>query len=245
MKTSNPMLKRIPFKKEPTNTSTMTIGGTVRNTFVMLILLLAASVYSYLQMMQGSMKTSVLIGVAIVNIVVAFLAIFIPRISPICAPIYAVVKGIVLGSISAYYTMRFGDSILLTAVLLTISILFAMLVLYATRIIKVTEKFRAVLTLAATLGILIMYLIVFLLNTFVLTVPYIHQGGTISIIISAVVIVVAALNLLLDFDSIENGARSGAAKYMEWYSAIGLMMTLVWLYLEILRFVSYFMKNEE
>ncbi|MDA2491408.1 MULTISPECIES: Bax inhibitor-1/YccA family protein [Bacillus cereus group] len=244
MKTSNPMLKKDTFKKEPTNTSTMTIGGTVRNTFVMLILLLAASVYSYLQMMQGSMKTSVLIGVAIVNIVVAFLAIFIPRISPICAPIYAVVKGIVLGSISAYYTMRFGDSILLTAVLLTISILFAMLVLYATRIIKVTEKFRAVLT-AATLGILIMYLIVFLLNTFVLTVPYIHQGGTISIIISAVVIVVAALNLLLDFDSIENGARSGAAKYMEWYSAIGLMMTLVWLYLEILRFVSYFMKNEE
>ncbi|WP_242281107.1 Bax inhibitor-1/YccA family protein [Bacillus cereus group sp. BfR-BA-01347] len=244
MRTSNPMLKKDKFHEEKTNASTMTIGGTIGKTFIMLILLLAASVYSYLQMMQGSMKTSVLIGVAIVNIVVAFLAIFIPRISPICAPIYAVVKGIVLGSISAYYTMRFGNSILLTAVLLTISILFAMLVLYATRIIKVTEKFRTVLT-AATLGILIMYLIVFLLNTFVLTVPYIHQGGTISIIISTVVIVVAALNLLLDFDSIENGARSGAAKHMEWYSAIGLMMTLVWLYLEILRFVSYFMKNEE
>ncbi|EJR74279.1 hypothetical protein IK7_05625 [Bacillus cereus VD156] len=244
MRTSNPMLKKDKFHEEKTNASTMTIGGTIGKTFIMLILLLAASVYSYLQMMQGSMKTSVLIGVAIVNIVVAFLAIFIPRISPICAPIYAVVKGIVLGSISAYYTMSFGNSILLTAVLLTISILFAMLVLYATRIIKVTEKFRTVLT-AATLGILIMYLIVFLLNTFVLTVPYIHQGGTISIIISAVVIVVAALNLLLDFDSIENGARSGAAKHMEWYSVIGLMMTLVWLYLEILRFVSYFMKNEE
>ncbi|QEL82354.1 hypothetical protein DN407_27650 (plasmid) [Bacillus sp. JAS24-2] len=244
MRTSNPMLKKDKFHEEKTNASTMTIGGTIGKTFIMLILLLAASVYSYLQMMQGSMKTSVLIGVAIVNIVVAFLAIFIPRISPICAPIYAVVKGIVLGSISAYYTMRFGNSILLTAVLLTISILFAMLVLYATRIIKVTEKFRTVLT-AATLGILIMYLIVFLLNTFVLTVPYIHQGGTISLIISAVVIVVATLNLLLDFDSIENGARSGAAKHMEWYSAIGLMMTLVWLYLEILRFVSYFMKNEE
>ncbi|AMR05874.1 MULTISPECIES: Bax inhibitor-1/YccA family protein [Bacillus cereus group] len=244
MRTSNPMLKKDKFHEEKTNASTMTIGGTIGKTFIMLILLLAASVYSYLQMMQGSMKTSVLIGVAIVNIVVAFLAIFIPRISPICAPIYAVVKGIVLGSISAYYTMRFGNSILLTAVLLTISILFAMLVLYATRMIKVTEKFRTVLT-AATLGILIMYLIVFLLNTFVLTVPYIHQGGTISIIISTVVIVVAALNLLLDFDSIENGARSGAAKHMEWYSAIGLMMTLVWLYLEILRFVSYFMKNEE
>lgn len=98
--------------------------------------------------------------------------------------------------------MSFGNFIALTAVLLIVSILFAMLVLSATRIIKVTEKFRAV------------------------------------------VIVVAALDLLLDFDSIENGAHSGAAKYMEWYSTIGLMMTLVWLYLEVLRFISYFMKNE-
>ncbi|KEK21809.1 Bax inhibitor-1/YccA family protein [Bacillus gaemokensis] len=244
MRTSNPMLKKDKFHEEKTNAFTMTIGGTISKTFVMLILLLAASVYSYVQVTQGTMKMPVLVGVAVVNIIVAFAAIFIPRISPICAPIYAVVKGIVLGSISAFYTMRFGNSIALTAVLLTISILFAMLVLYATRIIKVTEKFRTVVT-AATLGIFIMYLIVFLLNTFVLTVPYIHQGGAISIIISVVVIVVAALDLLLDFDSIENGARSGAAKYMEWYSAIGLMMTLVWLYLEILRFVSYFMKNEE
>ncbi|QEL82798.1 hypothetical protein DN407_30450 (plasmid) [Bacillus sp. JAS24-2] len=213
----------------------MTIGGTISKTFVMLILLLAASVYSYVQVTQGTMKMPVLVGVAVVNIIVALAAIFIPRISPV----YAVVKGIVLGSISVFYIMRFGNSILLTAVLLTISILFAMLVLYATRIIKVTEKFRTVVT-AATLGIFIMYLFVFLLNTFVLTVPYIHQGGASSIIISAVVIVVAALDLLLDFDSIENGTRSGAPKYMEWYSTIGLMMTLVWLYLEILRFVSYF-----
>ncbi len=103
-----------------------------------------------------------------------------------------------------FLVMNFGNTIALTAVLLTVSILFAMLVLSATRIIKVTEKFRAV------------------------------------------VIVVAALDLLLDFDSIENGAHSGAAKYMEWYrySTIGLMMTLVWLYLEVLRFISYFMKNE-
>lgn len=98
--------------------------------------------------------------------------------------------------------MSFGNSIALTAVLLIVSILFAMLVLSATRIIKVTEKFHSV------------------------------------------VIVVAALDLLFDFDSIENGAHSGAAKYMEWYSTIGLMMTLVWLYLEVLRFISYFMKNE-
>ena len=164
-----------------------------------------------------------------------------PRISPFGAPIYAAVEGVVLGSISAVYTMKFGDSIVLNAVLLTISILFAMLVLYATRVVKVTDKFRTGV-MAATLGIMVMYLVVFLLNMFGVTVPYIHQGGTIGIIISAVVIVVAALNLLLDFDLIENGVRSQAPKYMEWYTAMGLMLTLVWLYLEILRFVSYFTK---
>lgn len=240
MRTTHPVLKKEKFHKEKTNASTMTIGGTIAKTFILLTLLLAASVYSYVQMTQGTMKIPVLIGIVVVTIIVAFVVIFIPRISPI----YAVLQGILLGSISAFYTMRFGDSIALTAVLLTISILFAMLVLYATRVVKVTKKFRAVVTVA-TLGILIMYFIVFLLGILGLTVPYIHQGGTISIIISTIVIIVAALDLLLDFDSIENGAQSGAPKYMEWYSAVGLMMTLVWLYLEILRLVSYIMKNKD
>ncbi|HDR4766393.1 TPA: Bax inhibitor-1/YccA family protein [Bacillus cereus] len=244
MKTSNPILKKDKFHKEKKNTSTMTIGGTIAKTFILLILVLSASVYSYVQMTQGTMKIPVLFGIIIVTLIVAFVVLFIPRISPICAPIYAVLQGVLLGSISAYYTMRFGDSIALIAVLLTISILFAMLVLYATRIVKVTKKFRAVVTVA-TLGIFIMYFIVFLLGILGVTVPYIHQGGTISIIISAIVIVVAALDLLLDFDSIENGTHSGAPKYMEWYSAVGLMMTLVWLYLEILRLVSYIMKNKD
>ncbi|EOV9525888.1 Bax inhibitor-1/YccA family protein [Bacillus cytotoxicus] len=243
MRTSNPMLKKEAFRKEGASASAMTISGAIGKTFIMLILLLATSVYSYIQMMNGVMKMPVFIGALIVAAIIAFASIFIPRISPIGAPIYAAVEGVVLGSVSAIYTMRFGDSIVLNAVLLTVSILFAMLVLYATRVVKVTDKFRTGI-MAATVGIAIMYLIVFALNIFGVTVPYIHQGGTIGIIISAVVIVVAALNLLLDFDLIENGARSGAPKYMEWYSAMGLMMTLVWLYLEILRFVSYFAKND-
>ncbi|WP_242144759.1 MULTISPECIES: Bax inhibitor-1/YccA family protein [unclassified Bacillus cereus group] len=243
MRTSNPMLKKEAFRKEGASASAMTISGAVGKTFIMLILLLATSVYSYIQMMNGVMKMPVFIGALIVAAIIAFASMFIPRISPIGAPIYAAVEGVVLGSVSAIYTMRFGDSIVLNAVLLTVSILFAMLVLYATRVVKVTDKFRTGI-MAATFGIAIMYLIVFALNMFGVTVPYIHQGGTIGIIISAVIIVVAALNLLLDFDLIENGAHSGAPKYMEWYSAMGLMMTLVWLYLEILRFVSYFAKND-
>ncbi|MBO1628307.1 Bax inhibitor-1/YccA family protein [Bacillus arachidis] len=243
MRTSNPMLKKETFRKQGASASAMTIGGAVGKTFIMLVLLLATSVYSYIQMYTGKMQMPVLIGALIVAAIIAFAAIFFPKMAPITAPIYAAVEGIVLGSISAVYAIRFDNSIILNAVLLTISILFAMLVLYATRAVKVTDKFRTGV-MAATFGILIMYLIVFLLNMFGVTVPYIHQGGTIGIIISAVVIIVAALNLLLDFDLIENGARSGAPKYMEWYSAMGLMMTLVWLYLEILRFVSYFAKND-
>ncbi|WP_018782997.1 Bax inhibitor-1/YccA family protein [Bacillus sp. 95MFCvi2.1] len=243
MRTSNPMLKKETFRKQGASTSAMTIGGAVGKTLIMLVLLLATSVYSYIQMYTGKMQMPVLIGALIVAAIIAFAAIFFPKMAPITAPIYAAVEGIVLGSISAVYAIRFDNSIILNAVLLTISILFAMLVLYATRVVKVTDKFRTGI-MAATLGILVMYLIVFLLNMFGVTVPYIHQGGTIGIIISAVVIIVAALNLLLDFDLIENGARSGAPKYMEWYSAMGLMMTLVWLYLEILRFVSYFAKND-
>ncbi len=176
----------------------MTIGGTVGKTFIMLILLLATSVYSYIQMMQGTMKMPVLIGALVIAAIIAFASIFFPRMAPIGAPIYATVEGVVLGSISAVYTMKFGDSIVLNAVLLTISILFAMLVLYATRVVKVTDKFRTGV-IATTMGIMVMYLIVFLLNMFGVTVPYIHQGGTIGIIISAVVIVVARIKFITRF----------------------------------------------
>jgi uncharacterized YccA/Bax inhibitor family protein len=243
MRTSNPMLKKEAFRKEGVNTSAMTIGGTVGKTFIMLILLLGTSVYAYTQMIENKMQPPVLFGALIIAAIVALASAFVPRISPITAPIYAAVEGIVLGSISAMYTIRFGDYIILHAVLLTISILLAMLVLYATRAVKVTDKFRTGV-MAATLGIAIMYLIVLILQLFGATVPFLHQGGTIGMIVSAVVIVVAALNLMLDFDFIEGGARGGAPKYMEWYGALGLMMTLVWLYLEILRFVSYFVKND-
>ncbi|WP_369899893.1 Bax inhibitor-1/YccA family protein [Bacillus manliponensis] len=243
MRTSNPMMKKETFQKVGVGTSGMTVGGTVGKTFIMLMLLLGTAVYAFMQMIDGKMQSSVLIGAAIVALILAFASTFVPRISPFTAPVYAAVKGIVLGSISAIYTMRFGDFIVLHAVLLTISILLAMLVLYATRLVKVTDKFRTGV-MAATFGIFIMYITVFILQLFGVSVPFLHQGGTIGIIVSAVIIVVAALNLLLDFDFIDGGARSGAPKYMEWYGALALMMTLVWLYLEILRFVSYFTRSD-
>ncbi|WP_028401033.1 Bax inhibitor-1/YccA family protein [Ectobacillus panaciterrae] len=243
MRTNNPMLKEDAFRKAPASASAMTVGGTVGKTFIMLILLLGTSVYAYMQVMQNKMNIAVMIGALIIAALTAFITTFVPKISPVTAPVYAAVEGIVLGTISAMYMQRFGDQVVLQAVLLTVSILFAMLLLYATRIIKVTDKFRMGV-LSATLGVVLMYLVVAVLQLFGVAVPFLHDGGTIAIIVSAVVIVIASLNLVLDFDFIENGARSGAPKYMEWYGALGLMLTLVWLYLEILRFVSYFARND-
>ncbi|MFD3450161.1 Bax inhibitor-1/YccA family protein [Microbacteriaceae bacterium 4G12] len=242
MRTKNPMLKSEAFKKAQSNGSVMTISGTVGKTFIMLLLLLGTAVYSYVQVLNQKMNMTVAISAMIIAAITAFIAILVPRISPIAAPIYAAVEGVILGTVSALYAIRFSDQLILQAVLLTVSILFGLLLLYATRTVKVGDKFRTGVS-AATLGIAIMYLVVMVLHLFGIQVPFLHQGGTISIIVSAVIVVVASLNLLLDFDFIEKGARQGSPKYMEWYGALGLMLTLVWLYLEILRLVSYFTKN--
>jgi uncharacterized YccA/Bax inhibitor family protein len=243
MRTNNPMLKEDVFRKAPASNFTMTVSGAVGKTFIMLILLLATSVFSYMQVMQNKMNMTVMIGALIIAALTAFITAFVPKISPVTAPVYAAVEGIVLGTVSALYMQRFDGQVVLQAVLLTVSILFAMLFLYAARIIKVTDKFRMGV-LSATLGVMLMYLVVAVLHLFGVNVPFLHDGGTIAIIVSAVVIVIASLNLVLDFEFIEKGARSGAPKYMEWYGALGLMLTLVWLYLEILRFVSYFVRND-
>ncbi|MDG4656294.1 Bax inhibitor-1/YccA family protein [Ectobacillus antri] len=243
MRTNNPMLKEEAFRKAPASSGTMTVGGTAGKAFIMLALLLGTAVYAYMQVVQNKMSMGVMIGALLIAMILAFATAFVPKISPVTAPVYAAVEGIVLGTISAMYMQRFGDQVVLYAVLLTISVMFAMLLLYATRVIKVTNKFRMGV-LSATLGVLFMYLIVAVMQLFGASVPFLHDGGTIAIIVSAVVIVIAALNLVLDFDFIENGARSGAPKYMEWYGALGLMLTLVWLYLEILRLVSYFVRND-
>ncbi len=243
MRTSNPILKDDAFRKTGSYGSAMTIGGTVGKTFIMLMLLLGTAVFSYVQVLTNKMNLTVAIGAMIVAFIIAMMTSFVPRFSPFTAPIYAAVEGVVLGTISALYATRFGDNIVLQAVLLTVSILFGLLIVYALRIIKVTNNFRMGV-MAATLGVFIMYLVVFLLQLFGVSVPFLHQGGTIGIIVSAAIIVIASLNLVLDFDFIENGARYGSPKYMEWYGAFGLMVTLIWLYFEILRLLSYFARND-
>jgi uncharacterized YccA/Bax inhibitor family protein len=152
------------------------------------------------------------------------------------ATVYAALEGLFLGAISAYFEMAY-QGIVTQAIILTMGVLFSLLALYKFRIIKVTENFKMIVV-AATGGIALIYLVSFIGGFFGLNMPFIHEGGTFGIIFSVVVVIVAALNLVMDFDFIEEGSEKGAPKYMEWYAAFGLMVTLIWLYLEILRLLS-------
>jgi uncharacterized YccA/Bax inhibitor family protein len=152
------------------------------------------------------------------------------------APLYAVLEGLFLGGISALYELKF-QGIVIQAVALTFGTLAALLLAYKSRLIKVTENFKLGVV-AATGGIALVYLISIGLGFFGIRMPYLHDSGPIGIGISVFIVIVAALNLVLDFDFIEQGAAQGAPKYMEWYAAFGLLVTLIWLYLEILRLLA-------
>lgn len=190
------------------------------------------------QVLQGRSEAVgnwILIAV-IAGLVVAMVTIFKKTWAPLTAPLYAVIEGVVIGGISAIAEAQF-QGIVFQAASLTFGTLLALLVAYRTGVIKVTERFRLGVV-AATGGIFVVYLISLGLGFFGVNVPYIHTGGTIGILFSLFVVVIAALNLVLDFDFIERGAEEGAPKYMEWYGAFGLIVTLIWLYIEFLRLLT-------
>jgi uncharacterized YccA/Bax inhibitor family protein len=176
------------------------------------------------------------IGGAIGGLILALVTVFKKEWSPVTAPMYALVEGLFLGSISALFNAKF-PGIVMQAVMLTFGTLFVMLAAYRSGLIKVTENFKLGVV-AATGGIALLYLASFVLSFFNINVPVIHEASWLGIAFSLFVVVVAALNLVLDFDFIETGADARAPKYMEWYAGIGLLVTLVWLYLELLRLIS-------
>ena len=180
---------------------------------------------------------------AIGGLIVAITLAFRPQWSPYIAPLYALLQGLFIGAISSMYNSAFAESapnIIINAVGLTFGVAIAMYLLYSFRIIKATEKFKSVI-ISATVGIMIFYLLVWVLRMFGYdNMPFLHEGSTLGIVFSLFVVSIAALNLILDFDMIEKGAEMGAPKYMEWYGAFGLLVTIVWLYIEILRLLSKF-----
>ena len=166
----------------------------------------------------------------------ALVTIFVKKASPYTAPLYALCEGLVLGGISAFYEVKF-PGIVVQAVGLTFGTLFCLLAAYKSGLIRATENFKLGVV-AATGGIALVYLASIVLGFFDIRIPMIHESGIVGIGFSLFVVVIAALNLVLDFDFIETGVEQGAPKYMEWYGAFGLMVTLVWLYVEFLRLLA-------
>lgn len=215
----------------------MTVSGAVNKSLLLGALMIVTAVYAY-----TVMSPLLMWGGAIGGLIVVVIAAFKPKYSPILAPIYAALEGLFVGGISGMYASMF-NGIVFQAVTLTMAVFFLMLFFYKTGIIKVTAKLRSGIIMA-TGAVFVVYMLSFVLSFFGINLPYLHEGGAIGIGISLLIIGVAAMNLLLDFDNFEKGEQYGAPAYMEWFSAMGLIITLVWLYVEILRLVAIFSSND-
>ena len=250
IKTSNPALGQNTFSSFAQSqyggnlvdaSARMTLSGTVNKTGILLLCAVATAAWTWNAFMQSNKNSALAMGAIMVGalggFVIAMVTIFKKTWSPVTAPIYALLEGLVLGGLSAFFEMRY-PGIALEAVGLTFGTLFVMLFLYQSGVIKVTQKFRMGVV-AATGGIMIFYLLTWLLSMFHISAfSSVFGSGLIGIGFSLFVVAIAALNLVLDFDFVEQGVTVGAPKYMEWYAAFGIMVTLVWLYLEMLRLLS-------
>ncbi len=238
MRSGNPALTADTFATFPvvTDDQAMTIGGTVNKTALsLLILLVTASFVWNRGAADPSLWILTLIGV-IGGLLVAIATVFKQTWAPFPTPLYAGLEGLALGGISVVFETTY-PGIVSQAVFLTFGTLGALLAAYRSGVIRATENFKLGVV-AATGGIALLYFLSFVLGFFGMSVSLIHSSGTFGILFSVFVVVIAALNLVLDFDFIEQGAERRAPKYMEWYGAFGLLVTLVWLYLEILRLLA-------
>jgi len=242
MRTANPALNAKTFTDVPRiadPSRVMTIQGTVNKTLLMLLLLLVPAAWVWNKFFAAGNPQAImpwLYGGVFGGLIVAFVTIFKKQWAPVMAPLYAVLEGLAIGGISAVFEAQF-PGIVIQAVALTFGTLFCLLLAYKSGLIKATENFKLGVV-AATGGIFVIYLITIVLGFFGIRMPYIHDSGVIGIGFSVFVVIIAALNLVLDFNFIESGAASGAPKFMEWYAAFALMVTLIWLYLEILRLLA-------
>jgi uncharacterized YccA/Bax inhibitor family protein len=247
MRSGNPALNANTFLNVGTGTvvggdsEAMTLSGTVNKTAILLMLALVTASYTWGQYTGpenvGALYPLMLVG-AIGGFILALVTVFKKTWSPVTAPIYALLEGLFLGGISAIFEAQF-PGIVLQAVGLTFGTLASLLVAYKSGLIKATENFKLGVV-AATGGIALLYLVNIGIRLFTDSagIGFIHESSWMGIAFSGFVVVIAALNLVLDFDFIESGAEAGAPKYMEWYGAFGLVVTLIWLYLEILRLLA-------
>lgn len=236
---SNPVFSDNTFNKVgySSNSNTMTVNGSIMKTFILglVFILTSFAVISYLPNFYGSISTVMtasIIGAFVVGLIISF----VPKTAPVLAVVYAVLESIAVTILSVLLNQQY-NGIVFEAVTYTMIAFFTMLVLYRLGVIRATKTFKSVI-ITATVAIGISYLILFILSFFGIRPEWFYGNSTLSIAINAVIIVVAALNLILDFDFIEQGSARNMPKYMEWYAAFGLMVTIIWLYIEILRILS-------
>jgi uncharacterized YccA/Bax inhibitor family protein len=243
MRSSNPVLAGRIYEKVggvSAGSSVMTINGTLNKIGVMLLLLIAGAAYTWRMVSgadPGNAGMYAIVG-AVGGFILAMVTIFRPQSSAVTAPIYAILEGLFLGAISAIINAQY-PGVAFQAVLLTIGTLFTMLFLYRSGRIRATPRFQQGVMMA-TGAVFFAYLISWIFSLFGMGMGFMHSAGPLGILINLVIIVIAALNLIMDFNFIEKGAEMSAPKYMEWYGAFGLMVTLVWLYIEFLRLLSRF-----
>ena len=236
MQSSNPAFNDnllAQFDHAATRSTSMTVQGTALKSMILLAILSVAAAWSWSTASSGDLGQGMLIGAGIGGFVLALITIFNPMIAGWTSPVYAALEGIFLGALSQQIDLRY-PGIAMQAVALTGGVTFLMLFIYVTGIIKVTGQLASAV-MAATGAIALVYLVSMIVSLCGGHFPYIHDAGPIGIGFSLFVVGLAAFNLLLDFDFIEKGSESGLPKQMEWYGAFGLMVTLVWLYLEVLR----------
>jgi uncharacterized YccA/Bax inhibitor family protein len=210
---------------------TMTVAGAVNKTIMLTMLMLVVALYSY----STPLPIFLPVGALGAGAVFMFTS-FKPQYSPVTAPIFALLEGLFVGAVSAYYAYQF-EGIVFQALSATIGVLLTMLMVYKSGLIQVTQKFRMGVSMAVG-AIMILYLISWIGSFVGFQIPYLHEGGAIGVGITVVIIGIASLNLLLDFDNFDKGEEAQAPKFMEWYYGMGLLFTLVWLYVEFLRLIS-------
>lgn len=243
-KSGNPALQEKMFQNTIIipGEDAMTQRGALNKFFFLFLMVMASASFTWSAFYQGKDVFPWMIGAAIGGFIVALVIIFKKEWSAYLAPAYGLLEGVFVGGISAVYNNAFqkvAPGIVMQAVGLTFGVVIAMYLLYHFRIIKATEKLKSII-FTATAGVAIFYLIAMVLRMFGVDMPFIHEGSNLGIIFSLVIVAIAAMNLILDFDMIDQGAAAGAPKYMEWYCAFGLLVTIVWLYIEILRLLSKF-----
>jgi uncharacterized YccA/Bax inhibitor family protein len=242
-KAGNPVISDKTFENaipQAAHGDVMTVRGTMNKFGLMFIMVLGAASFTWNKFENGDNIAPWLYGSAIAGMILALIITFKKTWAPHLALGYALCEGLFLGAISAVFNYAFAESypgIIMQAVLLTLGTAAAMYGFYHFGIIKATNTFKRVMIMAMA-GIFLFYMIAMVMRMFGSEMPYLHDNGIIGIGISVVIVAVAALSLILDFDMIEQGAAHGAPKYFEWYGAFGLMVTIIWLYLEILRLLS-------